>query len=119
MGTVNAPYDNYGHQPNWYPTNYNRFGAAVLGDPEALAYIAGVGYQWGGKHAIQQTHVAYPGLKLAQTENECGDGENSWDYAEYVFGLMWHYFQNGAIAYTYWNIALEQGGNSTWGWKQN
>ncbi len=54
-----------------------------------------------------------------QTENECGDGTNTWTYALYVFDLMWHYFTNGACAYTYWNMVLAEGGESTWGWKQN
>jgi glucosylceramidase len=29
------------------------------------------------------------------------------------------YFRNGARGYMYWNIALEQGSKSTWGWSQN
>lgn len=119
LGTINAPYDNYGHQPAWHTSNYNKMVNVVLSDKETREYISGVGFQWGGKHAIQQTHTAYPDLKLIQTENECGDGQNSWDYAEYMFSLMWHFFQNGVTAYTYWNMILEEGGVSTWGWKQN
>lgn len=119
LGTINAPYDNYGHQPAWHTSNYNRMVNVVLSDKKAKEYISGVGFQWGGKHAIQQTHIAYPEMKLAQTENECGDGKNSWDYAEYIFTLMWHFFTNGVSAYTYWNMILEEGGVSTWGWYQN
>jgi glucosylceramidase len=54
-----------------------------------------------------------------QTENECGDGENSWDYAIYVYNLYQHYFTNGVNAHIYWNMVLEPRGRSTWGWKQN
>jgi glucosylceramidase len=32
---------------------------------------------------------------------------------------MKHYLGNGANAYMYWNTSLNQGGFSTWGWKQN
>ena len=32
---------------------------------------------------------------------------------------MKHYFTSGANAYMYWNISLQQGGVSRWGWKQN
>ena len=32
---------------------------------------------------------------------------------------MKHYISNGASAYLYWNIALEEGGISRWGWSQN
>ena len=71
------------------------------------------------KNAIAQTHESFPELRLMQTENECGNGENSWKYMEYVFDLMHHYFKNGVEAYTYWNMVLEDGGCSTWGWHQN
>jgi glucosylceramidase len=32
---------------------------------------------------------------------------------------MKQYLKNGASAYLYWNIALEKGGFSRWGWQQN
>ncbi len=44
---------------------------------------------------------------------------NAWDYAHYVFDLIQHYLSNGAEAYVYWNMVLEEGGVSTWGWRQN
>ncbi len=68
----------------------------VLSDEGARKYISGVGYQWAGKQAIQRTHETWPELRLMQTENECGDGKNTWEYAQYVFDLMRHYFGNGA-----------------------
>ena len=37
----------------------------------------------------------------------------------YIFELMHLYFRNGATAYVYWNIALENDSASTWGWRQN
>lgn len=118
LGTLNGPYDDYG-DGNWQITQYHHYANEVLGDEQARQYIKGVGYQWGGKHALWQFHASYPDVKMIQTESECGDGRNSWEYAEYVFHLMWAYFQNGAAAYTYWNMILAEGGLSTWGWKQN
>lgn len=118
LGTLNSPYDDYGDE-NWQFGQYNNFANTVLSDKDAKRYIKGVGYQWGGKHALLQTKIAYPEMKLIQTENECGEGKNSWEYAEYVFDLMWTYFINGVSAYTYWNMVLEEEGISTWGWKQN
>ncbi|MBN7576157.1 glycosyl hydrolase [Clostridium sp. 2-1] len=118
LGTLNSPYDDYGDE-NWQFGQYNNFANTVLSDKDAKRYIKGVGYQWGGKHALLQTKIAYPEMKLIQTENECGEGKNSWEYAEYVFNLMWTYFINGVSAYTYWNMVLEEEGISTWGWKQN
>ena len=99
--------------------NYARWTHTILSDAKARRYIKGVGYQWDGKGAVPQTHAAWPDLPLVQTENECGNGDNSWNYALYVFNLMWHYFTNGAVAYVYWNMILPEGGESTWGWKQN
>lgn len=99
--------------------DYNGFVHTVLGDPTANRYVAGVGFQWAGKGAIQRTHASWPDKRLMQTENECGDGRNTWEYAEYVFGLLQHYLTNGANAYVYWNMVLETGGRSTWGWNQN
>jgi len=32
---------------------------------------------------------------------------------------MRHYFSNGANAYMYWNMVLDETGKSQWGWKQN
>lgn len=118
LGTLNSPYDDYGDE-NWQFGQYNNFANIVLSDKKARRYISGIGYQWGGKHALLQTKLAYPEMKIIQTENECGEGKNSWEYAEYVFNLIWTYLINGASAYVYWNMVLEEGGMSTWGWKQN
>ncbi|WP_461224643.1 glycoside hydrolase family 30 protein [Lacticaseibacillus suihuaensis] len=106
LGTINS-------------ADYAAFAGTVLADDKARGYIRGVGYQWAGKAALQQTVAAYPQLDYLQTENECGDGQNSWAYAEYVFDLMRHYITNGVAGYTYWNAVLETGGESTWGWHQN
>ena len=58
-------------------------------------------------------------MKLMQTETECGNGSNDWAAAEHTFELMKHYFSNGANAYMYWNMVLNETGKSQWGWKQN
>lgn len=98
---------------------YHEYVEKVLLDPRARRYIRGVGYQWAGRQNIGRTHLSFPELGLMQTENECGDGRNSWDYAFYVFTLLHHYLTSGAGAYIYWNMVLERGGLSTWGWPQN
>jgi len=99
--------------------DYDRMILPVLMDARARAFLSGVGFQWDGKGAVQRTRQSFPGLKLMQTENECGDGQNTWAYAEYVFGLLQHYLTNGTTSYVYWNLVLEPGGRSTWGWRQN
>jgi glucosylceramidase len=91
----------------------------TLNDPGSSPYIKGVGFQWAGKDAIPVIHNEHPALTLYQSEQECGNGKNDWDYCVYTWGLMKHYLTNGANAYMYWNTSLKQGGISTWGWKQN
>lgn len=91
----------------------------ILSDTKAKKYIKGVGFQWAGKEAIPLVHEKYPGLKIMQTETECGNGANDWQAAEYTFGLVKHYFTCGANAYMYWNMILDETGSSRWGWKQN
>jgi glucosylceramidase len=91
----------------------------ILTDAKSKPYIKGIGFQWAGKGAIPAIHQQYPALTLYQSEQECGNSKNDWKYCTYAWGLMKHYFTNGANAYMYWNTSLKQGGISTWGWKQN
>ena len=119
LGTLNGPEDmaftgGYGMKLD----NYNRYVDEILFDDDARKYIKGIGYQWAGRAAIQRTHASWPEIELIQSESECGNGENTWEYAEYVFHLVNHYFRNGATAYTYWNMILDDQ-DSTWGWWQN
>ncbi|MHB9133098.1 MAG: glycoside hydrolase family 30 protein [Armatimonadota bacterium] len=109
--------------PVWLGTlntdDYDGYTNTVLSDPQARQFVGGVGYQWAGKGAIQRTYESWPEVPLMQTENECGDGQNTWDYARYIFNLVRHYISNGVEGYAYWNMVLQQGGLSTWGWQQN
>lgn len=91
----------------------------VLADKEAGQFIKGVGVQWAGKNALPAIHREFPNLPVFQSEQECGDGSNSWTYASYCWQLMKHYFRSGVRAYLYWNLSTDQGGMSTWGWAQN
>lgn len=99
--------------------SFNDWVAPTLLDPVARRRIGGAGFQWAGKNGIQRFRQAAPDLPLIMTENECGDGANSWAYAHYVFDLAQHFLSNGVQAYVYWNVVLKKGGISTWGWKQN
>ena len=91
----------------------------VLTDANAKRYVSGVGFQWAGKNSIAGIHKRYPNLKLYQTEQECGDGQNNWENCIYSWSLMKLYLTSGANAYMYWNTSLDKGGISTWGWRQN
>ena len=78
-----------------------------------------VGLQWAGKLAIPELNRKYPTLKKIQTESECGNGAMNWDAAEKTFDLIRHYLSHGVSVYDYWNMVLDETGNSHWGWRQN
>jgi len=92
---------------------------SLLNDPQAMSYITGVGFQWAGKDAIAAIQAQRPQLKLMHTETECGNGQNTWAYAEYTYDLWRHYFDHGANAQLHWNMILSVGRVSPWGWRQN
>ena len=81
--------------------------------------IKGVSYQWAGKMGILNCEEDYPQLDTVNSEWECGEGKNTWDYAMYGFETWRHYFAHGSRACVYWNIALDSRNQSTWGWGQN
>lgn len=115
LGTLNGPETDF-RAPY---TRYNDYANLVLHNPEAYRYIEGISYQWAGKYAVRVTHESFPEKKIIQSENECGDGENTWAYAKYVFELFRNYIADGVCAYVYWNMVLPPKGMSTWGWTQN
>ena len=122
LGTINAPGCDFNRLifDKWATEDYDFFANTVLSDPEALQYISGVSYQWGGKIAMQRTFESwYPRIRLMQSENECGFGDNTWEYARYVWTMLKHYIGNGAESYLYWNFVLEPLGINTWGDPQN
>ncbi len=122
LGTINAPGCDYRRLlfDKFATEDYDYFANVVLMDEEALQYITGVSYQWGGKIAIQRTFESWwPRVRLMQSENECGFGDNTWEYARYNFTMMKHYISNGAESYMYWNLMLPPLGRSTWGDPQN
>lgn len=98
---------------------YNEFPNRFFHDQTANHYVKGAAFQWDGKYCLPMTRQSFPDKLLIQSENECGNGQNDWGYAKYVYGLFRHYFTNGVSAYVYWNMVLEKGGMSTWGWHQN
>lgn len=122
LGTLNGPeldLNSFFGPPSAAKTLYDTYVDTVLFDREARRFLSGVAYQWAGKASIQRTHESFPELKLMQSESECGDGTNTWDYARYTYNLICHYLKNGADSYVSWNMMLPPDGTSTWGWNQN
>jgi len=91
----------------------------VLSDPETRKYISGVGFQYEGRNVVADIYRKYPELKRMQTETPCGDGTFDWKSAENTFKTIKFYMDKGINAYMYWNMILDNTGQSSWGWKQN
>ncbi len=101
---------------NWARPDYCE---TILNNDDASRYIKGVGFQWAGERALPAVSKNYPELKYMQTENRCGENENDWTSLERSWENMVHYMQNNSNAYLYWNMVLDKGGSSAWGWPQN
>lgn len=118
LSTINAPHPRIEWKQK-ITEDFDAYAGLVLDDDKAYQYIEGIGYQWAGRDAIQKTVEAYPEKEYLQTECECGDGENTWFYAQYLFNLYRHYIVNGVNGFFYWNGILPNGGASSWGTTQN
>ena len=53
----------------------------VLSDIATKDMIGGAALQWAGKDMIERVHRTWPELPVIQSENECGDGSNTFEYA--------------------------------------
>ncbi len=100
----------------------------TAGEQEALRLAAskeyredfdGVGIQYtGGQSAFEIKYLA-PEMKLMHTESVCYNGDNSWAQARRRFGEISGYINSGCENFSYWNMILNETGQSGWGWKQN
>ncbi len=104
---------------NCWRDNYTRVYNTIMQNPKIRKNIAGAGFQWSATDEIQMFCEDYPDKNAVHTECECGDGLNTWQHAMHVFELFRRSSRAGARANVYWNMALEAGGLSTWGWRQN
>ena len=96
--------------------------SVILNDPEANKYVWGTGFHWyedwkDGKpmyHNVAKVNEAFPDKKLIFTEgcNEAYDLARIEDpkLAERYGKSMIHDFNNGTVAWTDWNILLDETG---------
>ena len=104
---------------NCWRDNYTKIYNTVLQNSKIRNAVKGAGFQWSATEEIQIFLEDYPDKNAVQTECECGDGRNTWDFAMHVFEIYRRSFRGGARANVYWNMVLKEGGLSTWGWRQN
>lgn len=100
-------------------SRYYQYVGTLMQNEKCRNNINGIAFQWKGSAAIVQANEDFPDMNFINSETECGDGKNTWEEGLYIFEMMHHYFRFGARACVYWNMALEDGGISTWGWRQN
>jgi glucosylceramidase len=94
-------------------------GHECLSDPAFRAAVGGVGYQYSFYDTLAGLRLLFPGLRVMHTESVCHNGANSWKQAALLFEDLIAYLRAGCETYTYWNMALNEDGRSSWGWKQN
>ena len=104
---------------NCWRDNYTKIYNTILQNKKIRDAIKGAGFQWSAIDEIALFSEDYPDKNSVHTECECGDGNNTWDHAMHVFELYRRASKSGVVANVYWNMALADGGLSTWGWHQN
>ena len=95
--------------------------SGILGDGEAAKYVWGIGFHWyevwtGGRQYenVKRVAEAFPGTNLLLTE-ACHypfswETIDQWKWGELYGENMIHDFNNGAVAWTDWNILLDETG---------
>ena len=94
----------------------------IFEDDQASKYVWGMGFHWyetwtGAKPLFENVdvvHESYPGKNLIFTEG-CiekfdAQGYQDWSHGERYGEQMIHDFNNGTVAWTDWNILLDQHG---------
>lgn len=96
--------------------------STVLSDPEAAKYVWGIGYHWyetwaGGEPMfdnVKLVHETFPNTNLIFTEGckEKFDLQkvNDWTLGELYGRSMINDFNNGTVAWTDWNVLLDETG---------
>lgn len=95
--------------------------AGILSDPEAAKYVWGIGFHWyevwtGGSQYenVKRVTEAFPETNLLLTE-ACNypfswETIDHWQWGELYGENMIHDFNNGVVAWTDWNILLDETG---------
>jgi glucosylceramidase len=83
------------------------------------AAAVGLGVQYCNGKSITQLGKTYPNLKFMYTEAPCDGGKNTVPEARNRLGNMIGAFSFGCDSYAYWNMFLDEGQKSGWGWAQN
>jgi glucosylceramidase len=95
--------------------------STILNDPEAAKYVWGIGFHWYESWTgapipenVKRVHEAFPEVNLLLTE-ACNypfswETIDQWHWGENYGASMINDFNNGAVAWTDWNILLDETG---------
>jgi glucosylceramidase len=95
----------------------------VLSDPRARQRVALAGMQWFSLGFMGELKVIAPGLKVWQTETDCGNWfwlpgfdpdkpQNDIGYASFTWGKIRDWLKAGVTVYELWNMVLDYWGKN-------
>jgi glucosylceramidase len=96
--------------------------STIMEDPNAAKYVWGIGYHWYETWTgsamefdnVARVHETFPSKNLLFTEGcaERYDAKkiNDWNWGERYGTSMVHDFNNGTVAWTDWNVLLDENG---------
>ena len=88
-------------------------------DPQNAEHSSGMGVQYTRLGVLSEIRQLFPEVRLMHTESACFNGANSIEEAWSRFEEVSNYINNGCSNFCYWNMVLNEGQKSGWGWKQN
>lgn len=91
----------------------------LFADPGIRKNVKGVGVQYQKFSNLADFRMYYPDVPMMHTESICHGGQNSIDQAYDRLSEIAQYITAGAENFAYWNMILDETGESGWDWKQN
>lgn len=92
---------------------------ACFMNDEFRTFVNGAAFQYSAPDTIRELAGLYPGLRVMHTESVCHNGDNTPVQAAKQFDDVLQYLNAGVDVFSYWNLALNDEGKSSWGWRQN
>jgi len=81
--------------------------------------VDGIGIQYTKARFINDMNLLVKDTPTMHTEGNCYNGKNTVEQAFKRLGEVASYINNGIPNFCYWNMILDETGNSGWGWRQN
>ena len=79
----------------------------------------GIGFKYTKSRFNSDMKDLFPDVRMMHTEGNCFNGDNSVDPVKSRLKEVASYINYGSPNYCYWNMILNETGESGWDWKQN